>query len=316
MTIVPVRRPRRAIDQRRARPAARRNAALSYPSGMPLHHLVGKPEISAPTVIAALDGWVDAGSASTQAATRLADGGEVVATFDNDLIYDYRSRRPMLEIVNGRPSTLSWPELVLRHVKVGEKDVLVLTGPEPDYRWRQLSSDIVKLAKQLDVAEWISLGSIPAAVPHTRSVPVLGTASRPGLLRGDVREGPEGLLKVPAAAISVIDIAISRAGIPAIGYFAQIPHYVSGAYPAAAVELLRTVGRHLGTELTAPLLTEEGRQLQTRLDAAMAVDSDTREYVKRLETMSDESRLPSGGDLISDIERFLRERGGPSGRPN
>ena len=102
------------------------------------------------------------------------------------------------------------------------------------------------LAQSLGVQEWISLGAIPAAVPHTRAVPVMGTESRRGLLRGNVTPGPTGLLRVPAAAISVIDIAVSAAGVPAVGYFAQIPHYVSGPYPLAAVELLRTVGRAVG----------------------------------------------------------------------
>jgi hypothetical protein len=187
--------------------------------------------------------------------------------------------------------------------------VLVLTGHEPDYRWRELAESAVDLARQLDVSQWISLGAIPAAVPHTRSVPILGTQSRPGLLRGDVQPGPDGLLRVPAAAVSVLDIAVSAAGIPTVGYFAQVPHYMSGAYPAAASELLRSVGRHLGEEIDLGELPDEARKLRDRLDLAAEADESTRAYVTRLESMVDESRLPSGDDLILDIERFLRDRG-------
>jgi hypothetical protein len=280
---------------------------------MPLYRLHGSHELIAPTVIAALDGWVDAGTAATTAAGALAEDGGLVATFDGDIVFDYRARRPTLHIVDGRPGELTWPELAIRHARLGVRDLLILTGAEPDFRWREIAEDLVGLTESLGVTEWVSLGAIPAAVPHTRPVPVLGTESRKGLLRGDVQPGPAGLLRVPAAAISVIDLAVTAAGIPAVGYFAQIPHYVSGPYPGAAVELLRAVGRHLGEEVDFGELLEEADQLRIRLSTAAASDETTRVYVERLEAMVDEARLPSGDDLISEIERFLRDQGG-SGR--
>jgi len=276
------------------------------------------PELDAPSVVVALDGWVDAGSAATAAAAELAQGGRVVATFDPDSIFDYRARRPTLEIVHGRPRSLAWPELTLRATRVGEKDLLVFTGAEPDYRWRELQADIAQLSQRLGVGEWISLGAIPAAVPHTRPVPILGTESRSGLLKGGVVPGPEGILRVPSAAISIFDIAVAKAGIPAVGYFAQIPHYVSGEYPQASVELLRALGRHLDVELDVGRLPEEARLMRVRLDNAAAREETTKTYVERLEALVDESRLPSGDDLITEIEQFLREGGqqGGSGRLN
>jgi proteasome assembly chaperone (PAC2) family protein len=276
------------------------------------------PELTEPVVVIALDGWVDAGSSATEAASTLAQGGRVVATFDADAIFDYRARRPTLEIVHGKPRTLEWPELSLRATKAGERDILVFTGAEPDYRWHELSSDVVELATRFGVTEWISLGAIPAAVPHTRPVPILGTESRAGRLKGGVVPGPTGVLRVPAAAISVFDIAVAKAGIPSVGYFAQIPHYVSGEYPQASIDLLRALGRHLDVELDVGRLPEEARLMRVRLDAAAAREETTRTYVERLETLVDEARLPSGDDLISEIEQFLREGGqqGGSGRPN
>jgi len=270
------------------------------------------PDLIAPTFLVAFDGWVDAGAAATTAAGLLAEGGEVVTTFDADRLFDYRARRPTLEIVGGRPASLEWPELSVRLARVGGRDLLVLSGPEPDFRWHELSEATIELAERLGVAEWIGIGAIPAAVPHTRPVPILGTESRPGLLRGDIPPGPDGVLRVPAAALSVLDIAAARAGIPTVGYFAQIPHYLSGPYPAAAIELLRAVGRHLGEEVPLGSLPEDARQLASRLEVAAAEES-TRAYVERLESMVDEARRPSGDDLISEIERFLRERGNGAG---
>lgn len=291
-------------------------ARQAYPSTVSLFRLEGTPELAAPTLVAALDSWVDAGSAATTAAAQLAEGGEVLATFDGDELFDYRARRPTLEIIDGRPAQLTWPELVLRRRRVGERDLLVLTGAEPDYRWRELADDAIELATSLGVVEWISLGAIPAAVPHTRPVPVLGTASRPGLLRGGVELGPQGVLRVPSAAISVLDIAVSGAGIATVGYYAQIPHYLSGRYPAAALELVRAVNRHLDVAVPLDSLEHEAQQLRARLDAATAIDQSTRDYVQRLESMVDEARLPSGDELIGEIERFLRDRGPEGGRLN
>lgn len=276
---------------------------------MTLVRLVSSGPLDSPVVVTAMDGWVDSGSAATMAATLLSEDSDVLATFDGDRIYDYRARRPTLEITDGMPTTLTWPELKLVRRRLEDRDVLVLTGPEPDYRWQQLSTELAQLARMLEIEQWISLGAIPAAVPHTRSVTVFGTASADGLLRAEVEAGPIGTMTVPAAAISVLDLALSGAGVPAVGYFAQVPHYVSGEYPAAALRLLSILEQHLGISIPHGDLEAEARALRTRLDAAAAADAQTRAYVERLEGMVDEARLPSGSELISDIERFLRDRG-------
>jgi proteasome assembly chaperone (PAC2) family protein len=279
-----------------------------------LYRLDDPGPLNEPSIVVALDGWVDAGASATTAAGLVGADGNVVATFDADRLFDYRARRPILEIADGRLSELTWPEFVIRLVRIDDRDVLVLTGPEPDYRWPRLANAVVEVATALGVVEWISLGAIPAAVPHTRPVPILGTASRPGLLRGDIQAGPTGLLRVPSALVSVLEMQAAEAGIAAVGSFAQVPHYVSGPYPAAALQLLTSVGRHLGIDLDGGPLAEEADQMRTRLDAATAIDENTRSYVERLEAMVDEERLPAGDDLISEIERFLRDQGS-EGRP-
>jgi hypothetical protein len=272
----------------------------------------------APAIVAAFDGWIDAAGASTAAATTIADEGERVATFPSDLLYDFRSRRPILDIVDGKPTTLVWPEMALRRRRAGDRDVLVLTGAEPDFRWRELGDDVLELCVRLGVVEWVSLGSIPAAVPHTRAVPILATASRPGLLRDDEQQGPEGLLRVPAACLSTIELAVAAGGIPTVGFYAQVPHYVQGAYPAATMAMLEHASRHLGLEvgdLSTSSLAEEALAQRQRLDAAVEADDDSRAYVARLEQMTgEEQRLPSGDELATEIERYLRGEGGPAGR--
>jgi proteasome assembly chaperone (PAC2) family protein len=287
---------------------------------MTLFRVDDDSSLDSPILVAAFDGWVDGGRAGTLAADQLADGARTVATFDADAIYDYRSRRPTLDIVDGKLMDLEWPALRLAGTRIGERDLLILTGAEPDYRWRQLSTDVVKLVKQLGVVTWVSLGAIPATVPHTRPVPILGTASSAGLLPEDVPQGPEGQLRVPSALVSVLELAVTQAGIPAVGFFAQVPHYANGAFPNAAVELLGRLGNFLGTDIPLGDLPKRALETRTLLDAAVAAEERTLSYVERLEAMADEARLPAGDELIADIERFLRDRGGGSdeggGLPN
>lgn len=277
---------------------------------MALYRLDAVPELDGPVLVAALEGWVDAGAAGTTAARQLVLDGALVATFDSDAIYDYRARRPTLDIIDGRPRKLDWPTLELRSARIGERDLLVLHGPEPDYRWRELSDAVVEVARRLGVASWASLGAIPAAVPHTRPVPILATASTSGLLPDGIRQGPDGLLRVPSACLSVLELAAASAGMPAVGFFAQVPHYVNATYPAASIALLNALGRHLGIDPPIGQLATRALERRNLLDAAAATDEDTKAHVERLELLADEARLPEGDELIADIERFLREGSG------
>src|SRR6266540_1515787 len=200
-----------------------------------------------------------------------------------------------------------------RRGRRGPRDLLVLTGPEPDFRWRELSQDVLEITLKLGVVEWVSLGAIPAAVPHTRPVPILATASKQGLLAEDEQQGPEGLLRVPSAALSTIELAVSSAGLPAVGFYAQVPHYVGGPFASATIGLLEHAGRHLGVELPLDALPDEAMAQRQRLDQAVADSEESKEYVQRLEQMADEQGQPSGEDLVSEIERFLQQGGGEGG---
>lgn len=281
---------------------------------MPLHRLHEPEEpLVAPAIVAAFDGWIDAGGASTAAAELIAGDAEPIVTFASDLLYDYRSRRPVLDIVDGTLTDLAWPDLSMKRVRFDARDVLVLTGPEPDFRWRELGGDVHQVAVSLGVVEWVSLGAIPAAVPHTRPVPILATASRPGLLHEDERQGPQGLLRVPAAALSTIEHRVSGGGIPTVGFYAQVPHYVGGSFPAATIAILEHAGRHLGVDLPLGGLADEAIAHRRRLDAAVEADEDSRAYVGRLETVVDNEEAPTGDELVSEIERFLQQREGGTG---
>jgi proteasome assembly chaperone (PAC2) family protein len=283
---------------------------------MPLYTLA-EPDapLTEPVIVAAFDGWIDAAGAATAAAERTADGAELIASFDADVLFDFRSRRPVLDVVDGRLEHLTWPELTMRRSHHERRDLLVLTGAEPDFRWQELGRDVVDLSKRLGVTQWVSLGSIPTAVPHTRPVPVLATASAEGLLAEDEQVGPAGLLRVPSAALSTLEMAAADAGIPAVGFYAQVPHYVGGPYAAASIAILEHLGRHLGVEPPLGELADDAMAQRERLDQIVQADDDSRTYVERLESVVDNQELPTGDELVGEIERFLQERGDGGGSP-
>jgi hypothetical protein len=285
-------------------------AEQHYPGCMSLLLLRDElPTLRAPVLIGAFDGWIDAGGAASAAATILAGDAQELAAGDSDALFDYRSRRPVLDVVDGTLSELDWPALTIVRRAEGARDLLVLHGPEPDFRWKELAEQVMEAAVRLGVVQWVSLGAIPAAMPHTRPVHVFGTASQTGLLHDDVEQGPQGLLRVPAACLSVIEMAVAGAGIPTVGFYAQVPHYVGGPYAAAAIAILEHLGRHLGVEPPLDGLPDEAMAQRERLDQIVQADDDSRTYVERLESVVDNQELPTGDELVGEIERFLQQRG-------
>ncbi len=270
-------------------------------------------DLVAPALIVSFEDWVDAGGAGSSAARRIADGGEVVATFDSDVLYDYRSHRPVLDIVDGKPSRFEWPRMTLTRRQLAERDVFVLTGPEPDYRWKEFAADVLALALRIGIVEHVSLGSIPAAVPHTAPTPVMMTASSEDLLRGATPN--EGLLRVPAAAVSLVEWTLSENGIPAAGFWAQVPHYAS-PYAAGAIALVRRVETHLAVTIGAGSLEDEDKAQREALEQILEGNAEASSYIERLETLMGEEPIPAADTIGAEVERFLRNQkrgdGGPT----
>jgi PAC2 family len=281
---------------------------------MPLFQVVSEPDdVNAPALVVSFEDWVDAGAAGTTAARHIAGDAEVVATFDADALFDYRSHRPALDIVDGVPSRFSWPRLELVRRQLPERDLLVLTGPEPDYRWQEFAGDVHELAVRLGVIQHVSLGAIPAAVPHTAPTPVMMTASTEDLLRGG--RPTEGLLRVPAAAVSVVEWTMAQNGIPAVGFWAQIPHYAT-PYAAGAIALVRKVEDHLTVTIGAGELEQQVAQQRTALEQIFATNPEAREHLGRLEGLIGDAEVPPTENIAEEVEKFLRNQrrgeGGPT----
>lgn len=268
--------------------------------------IVHEPEdLVAPALIVSFEDWVDAAGAGTTAARHIAKGGEPIAGFDADLLYDYRSHRPALDIIDGVPQQLEWPALTLTWRHLAERDLLILTGPEPDYRWKEFGDDVLELALRFGAVQHVSLGSIPTAVPHTAPTPVMMTASTKELLTGDPPN--EGLLRVPAAAVSVIERTMADSGIPSVGFWAQVPHYAN-PYAAGAIALIRRVETHLDVSIGAGELEAEVAAQRQALNQVFAANPDASAYLERLESLIGEEPIPPAENIGAEVERFLRSQ--------
>ena len=272
-----------------------------------MYELLDHAELTAPALIAAFDGWVSAGAAGTATAEHIADGGDVIALFESDDLFAYRVNRPSLEFVDGIATEIGWPEVVMRHRNLDGRDLLVLTGPEPNWKWRAFSAQVADLAGELGVVQHVSLGGIPWAAPHTRPTIVVTTSSRPDLL-GDDANHPQGELRVPASVVSAVAHALADRGIPTVGLWARVPHYVGGVYHPAVVTLVERLSRHLGVKIPLGSLVDDAQDQRRSLDEAVDEQEGITDVVTRLEALYDaQGEVASGEEIAAEIERFLIE---------
>jgi predicted ATP-grasp superfamily ATP-dependent carboligase len=277
---------------------------LSHASNLELDH---------PIMLLAMSGWVDAASVGTDTAERIADGGDVVAAFEPDALFDYRSSRPTLHFSDGDLTDIVWPRLEIIHRTIDGVELLIAAGNEPDFRWQELTREFVELTQRYNVSKFVTLGAVPAPVPHTRPVRVVSTTSDPELLQDGDEVMPEELV-VPGAAVSVLRQGVADAGVPAIGYWAQVPHYLQSPFHSGVLGLIERVGGQVGVRFPIGDLAVEASAQLEQIDADLAERDDARQYVERLELMQDErpelvtpfQEVPSADEIGAEVEKFLR----------
>jgi proteasome assembly chaperone (PAC2) family protein len=272
------------------------------------------PPLRRPVVLAAFEGWNDAGDAASGAVDHLLDAwdAEPVCEVDPEDYYDFQVNRPTVRLVDGVTRRLTWPttRLSVCRLEAADRDVVLLRGLEPNMRWRGFCRELLECLEQLGAELVVTLGALLTDSPHTRPVPVSGTASDSAALAtlGLERSRYEG----PTGIVGVFQDAATSAGLPAVSFWAAVPHYVaSPPCPKATLALLRRVEDLL--DLPVPLgdLPEQARAWERSVDEMAAEDSDVAEYVASLEQREPATDLPeaSGEAIAKEFERYLR-RGG------
>jgi proteasome assembly chaperone (PAC2) family protein len=272
------------------------------------------PQLRDPVMVVALAGWVDAGLAGSGAVAFLneqLDASRTFARIDLGDLMDLQQTRPTVHLVDGVSREIEWPEIALSAGRLG-RDVVLCTGPEPSLRWRAVLGELVDVARQLGVSRAFTVGGIPAMASHRRPVSVLATGTDEALVAeaGAWRQDYTG----PTGAQSVLQVMLGEAGIPTLALWAQVPHYLSGGASPPAIRAVLGRLRDLGG-LAVDLdgLDEQADAYEQRVEEGLADRPDVVEVIEAIEAGEDEveveeSDLPSGDELASEIERFLRDQ--------
>jgi hypothetical protein len=272
-----------------------------------LYELHTRPSLDRPVLVIGMEGWIDAGfGAATAMATLLASvTTEPVATFDADLLLDHRARRPVVRIVDGVNTGLRWPEIQLRGGHdAGGHDLLLLVGPEPDHQWRAFTAAVGELAMSFGIRLVVGLGAFPAPVPHTRPARLASTASTAELAH-EVGFLP-GSLDVPAGVQAALERTFADLDVPAVGLWARVPHYAAAMpYPEASAVLLEGLTSLAGIATDTAELRRAAGTSRQHLDELIANSEEHIALVRQLETQVD-ADVPSGAELVAEVERFLR----------
>ena len=277
--------------------------------------------LRAPALICAFKGWNDAADAASSALTFVgaALGGQRFATIDPEDFYDFQATRPRITLSDGVTRKIVWPAVELYEARVprAPRDLILLSGTEPSFRWRTFSRVVVELTEALGAQLVVTLGALLADVPHTRPISVTGLASDPVLIArlGLTHSSYEG----PTGIVGVLHGAFQAAGVPSASLWAAVPHYIAATpNPKAALALVRKLEGLVGVAVDASELESAATDYERQVNLAVQSDPDVQAFVDRLEQASereesfDTGSLPSGEMIARDLQRFLRQRGGES----
>ena len=269
-----------------------------------------RPELRDPILIAAFEGWGDAGDAATTAARHLRDrlGGETFANIDPEPFYDFATTRPFVRL-EGDERQIDWPanDFAAVHVPTSNHDLIVLTGIEPHLKWRTFTEQILAVIDEFNVRLVVSLGALIADVVHSRPATVYSSGYDAELnerldLEPSTYEGPTGI-------VGVLHDALRTHGIGSVSLWGTIPGYVPNATsPKAALALVERVSQLLDLSVPTTALEIGAAAYERQISELVEDNDETRAYVAQLEETYDSMRPESGAALIEELEEYLRDR--------
>lgn len=270
---------------------------------------LSRPVLEEPLGLIAFEGWGDAGDSASLAAERFLESfdSELIASFDPDEHYDFQVRRPMVFLNEGGTRRIDWPENELHVIRSPERDLVLLLGEEPNYKWKAFTNELVDALQTLGVTKVVTLGAFIGQVAHTLPVPLIGSATQPDklALHGLLPSGYQG----PTGILGVLNHALGNAGIEVISVWAAVPHYLSNQdYPPAVEALTIKASELLGMSVDIGDLTRKSRQFRDTVDEAIEANSELQQYVEQLESEAVEDDEVQGDMLVEEIEDFLKDR--------
>jgi proteasome assembly chaperone (PAC2) family protein len=271
------------------------------------------PELRNPVLIAAFEGWNDAADAASSVVDHLINvwQAKVVAAIDPEDFYDFQMNRPVVGTNDTGMRRITWPstQISVASPPGAQRDVVLLRGIEPNMRWRQFCAELLAASEELGTELVVTLGALLADTPHTRPIPVTGTATEPDLvdrlkLEQSNYEGPTGI-------VGVFQDACTQMDMPAVSFWAAVPHYVAQPpCPKATLALLGQLEDLLEVSIPLADLPEEARAWERGVDELAEEDEEIGDYVRALEETRDTADLPeaSGEAIAREFERYLKRR--------
>lgn len=275
----------------------------------------GSGPLRGPVMLAAFEGWNDAGSAASQALVHLHEAWDAteVDRIDPEEYHDFQVNRPFVHTTPDGRREITWPTstLAVAHRPATGEPLVLLHGIEPSMRWRGYCTEVLDAAERLGVQTVVTVGALLADVPHTRPIPVTTTSDDADLrevlgLEPNTYEGPTGI-------VGVLQAEAQRRGLDALSVWAAVPHYVAHPpSPKATLGLLMRIEELLGEQVPTDDLAEDAEAWQNGVDELAAEDGEIAEYVAQLEEAKDTAELPeaSGEAIAREFERYLRRRDG------
>lgn len=296
--------------------------ARCYRQAVDLIQWTDRPErLREPALVCAFRGWNDAGESATTALGVMVRGlgAERVATIDGEEIFDYQTTRPIVSIEDGVLQSVEWPdmEVFVARTDRAPRDLLLVAGSEPSYRWRTFCASLLDMAEEFGATLVVTMGALLADVPHTRPIRVGGLASPPDLIAGKGLRAPT--YQGPTGIVGVLHGLAADRGLAAASVWSSVPHYLGTLRSApGSLALVRTVEGLTGVAVDASDLERGVSEYEAQVNAAVERDHGLQELIGRLEREADReqseagpSRIPSADDLALEIERFLRQQDEP-----
>lgn len=268
---------------------------------------LSRPPLRDPVAVLAFSGWGDAGESSTDAARHLvaAHEAETIARFESDPYFDFQVNRPVVSLDEAGVRSISWPTTELLVVHADERDLVIVLGEEPNYRWKKFVAELAEALADLGVGTAVTVGAFVGQVAHTLPVPVVGSASSGGVVTGlgllpSRYEGPTGI-------VGVLNQVLETRGIETVSLWAAVPHYLSNqSYPPGAEALVRKAAQILELSLDTTDLQAKSAEFRASVDAAVDESEELTDYVRQLESEATDGDDPAE-NLVEEIERYLRE---------
>ncbi len=278
------------------------------------------PPLRDPVVVVAFRGWNDAASAASTAIASIGEqrGATRIGAVDPEEFYDFQVTRPIIDLT-GPAHTLSWPEVEIMAARCpdADHDLILVLGGEPSMRWPTFCRLLLDAVQALGARRFVTLGALLADVPHTRDVTLTVMATQDGLAEGMDTRPPT--YRGPTGIVGVLHVLAAERGMEAVSLWAPTSHYAAGVVNhKAELALVEGVGRVTGVTLDTTDIRSNAREFEEQVDQVVAGDPRLQQLVEQLEQAAEEEEagmgdqeLPSGDELVAELERFLRERQDP-----